>query len=184
MILRSRNRTSHFERLRLLIIFAMLGVLMFLSDVLLEFLPNIHLVGALTIIYTIVYRTKALIPIYVYVMINGLYAGFNLWWVPYLYVWTVLWAVTMILPKKMPTPVAVVVYVAVCALHGLCFGILYAPFQALAFSFSFKQTIAWIISGFPFDVVHCLGNFAAGTLIFPLSRALMKLENKFAIKTL
>ena len=162
----------------------MLGALMFLSDILLEFLPNIHLVGTLTVVYTIVYRKKALVPIYVYVMMNGLYAGFNLWWIPYLYIWTILWAITMLLPKRMNPMLATIVYIVVCGLHGLCFGILYAPFQALAFNFSFKQTVAWIISGFPFDIIHCLGNLAAGTLIFPLSRALMKLENKFAIKTL
>ena len=28
--------------------------------------------------------------------------GFGVWWVPYLYVWTVLWGMTMLLPKKMP----------------------------------------------------------------------------------
>ena len=76
-----------------LVLFAMLGMVMFVSKIVMEFLPNIHLLGMLTMVYTIVFRTKALIPIYVYVFVNGLYAGFAMWWVPYLYVWTVLWAV-------------------------------------------------------------------------------------------
>ena len=106
-------------------VFAMLGAIMFVSKLVMEFLPNIHLIGALTMVYTIVYRAKALIPIYIFVFLTGLYGGFSLWWVPYLYVWTVLWAVTMLLPRKMPNKIAIPVYMVVCALHGLLFGVLY-----------------------------------------------------------
>ena len=95
---------------RELAVFALLGSFMFISKLLMEGLPNVHLLGMLTISYTLVYRKKALIPIYVYVLLNGLYAGFNMWWVPYLYIWTVLWAITMLLPKKMPKKVSAVVY--------------------------------------------------------------------------
>ena len=97
----------------------MLGTLMFCSKIILEVLPNIHLLGMLTMVYTIVYRRKALIPIYIYVFMNGLFAGFNMWWVPYLYIWTVLWGAVMLLPKKMPKKIACVVYPALCALHGI-----------------------------------------------------------------
>ncbi len=83
-------------------VFAMLGALMFVSKLVMEWAPNIHFLGMLTMTYTIVYRWKALIPIYVYVFLNGAYAGFNIWWVPYLYLWTVLWGVTMLLPRRMP----------------------------------------------------------------------------------
>lgn len=155
---------------------------MFVSKLVLEFLPNVHLLGALTMVYTIVYRKQALIPIYVYVFLNGLYAGFNLWWVPYCYLWAILWAVTMLLPKKMPVKLAVPVYMAVCSLHGLLFGMLYAPFQALAFGLDLKGMIAWIVSGLPWDVVHAVGNLVAGTLIVPLSRVLAKLEEKTTLR--
>ena len=40
------------------------------------------MLGMLTIVYTVVYRRKALIPIYIYVFMNGLFAGFNMWWIP------------------------------------------------------------------------------------------------------
>ena len=54
-------------------IFAMLGTLMFTSKIIMEVLPNIHLLGMLTMVYTVTFRTKALIPIYIYVLINGVY---------------------------------------------------------------------------------------------------------------
>ena len=42
--------------LRHMVIFAMLGTVMFVSKVIMELLPNIHLLGMLTMVYTLVYR--------------------------------------------------------------------------------------------------------------------------------
>ena len=156
----------------------MLAAIMFCSKVVMEFLPNIHLLGVLTMVYTIVFRSKALIPIYGYVLLNGLYAGFSIWWVPYLYIWTILWGITMLLPKAMPKGVKAVVYPVVCALHGLAFGVLYAPAQAIMFGLNREQTLAWILSGLGFDLIHGIGNLAVGLLILPLSEVLTKLTRR------
>ncbi len=158
------------------VVFGMLGALMYASKILMELLPNLHLIGVFTIALTIVYRKKALYPIYTYVFLNGLFAGFSAWWVPYLYIWTVLWAVTMLLPQNMPIQVQAPVYMAVCALHGFSFGTLYAPAQAILFGFNFKATIAWIIKGLPWDVVHGVNNFFCGALILPLVTILRLIE--------
>lgn len=157
--------------------FTMLGTLMFCSKIIMEWIPNIHLLGMLTMVYTLTYRKKGLIPIYVYVMLNGLYAGFSPWWVPYLYIWTILWGVTMLLPKKLPKKAAVIIYPVVCALHGFLFGTLYAPAQAIMFGLTLEQMIAWIISGLPWDMLHGVGNFFAGFLILPLVKLLRRFEN-------
>lgn len=157
-------------------IFGLLGAIMFASKQLLEFLPNIHMLGMFTMLFTIVYRKKALIPIYVFVFLEGVLQGFAVWWIPYLYLWTVLWAVTMALPRNMKPRVAVVVYTIVCGLHGLCYGTLYAPAQALFFGLSFKGTLAWIAAGLPWDCIHMAGNLVFGTFIYPLSRLLRKLN--------
>jgi energy-coupling factor transport system substrate-specific component len=161
-----------------MIVFSMLGTLMFCSKIIMEALPNIHILGMLTMVYTLVFRFKALIPIYIYVLLTGLYGGFNLWWVPYLYIWTILWAVTMILPKKMPKKLAYVIYPAVCCLHGALFGVLYAPAQALMFGLNFEQMLAWIAAGLPFDLLHAIGDLLAGLLIVPFSELLSKLAKK------
>lgn len=158
----------------------MLATLMFCSKIIMEMLPNIHLLGMLTMTYTVVFRKKALIPIYLYVIIIGIYAGFAAWWVPYLYVWTVLWGVTMLLPKRMPRWVAMIVYPIVCALHGFAFGIIYAPGQALMYGFSFEQTLAWIASGLPFDIIHGVSNIFTGMMVLPLSELMKKLLKQFS----
>ena len=157
-------------------VFSMLGALMFASKMLMEVAPNIHLLGVFTIAFTVVYRAKALYPIYIYVLLNGIFAGFGTWWIPYIYIWAVLWGITMLLPKKMPKPVAVVVYSLVNALHGYGFGILYAPAQALLFGLNFKGMLAWIVAGFPFDVIHGTSNLICGLLIVPIVLVLQQLE--------
>ena len=106
---------------------------------------------------------------------NGLYAGFNLWWMPYLYIWTILWALTMLIPQKIPKPIAAVIYPLLCGIHGFAFGTLYAPAHALMFGLNAKQMLAWIIAGLPFDLIQGIGNLVMGLLVLPLSTLLTRL---------
>ena len=164
-------------RIRELTVFAMLGTIMYASKIIMEAAPNVHLLGVFTVAFTVVYRKKALYPIYIYVMLNGLFQGFSAWWIPYLYIWTILWGVTMLLPKKMPKKVRPIVYMAVCAAHGFLFGTLYAPAQAVLFGLDWKGMAAWIIAGLPWDFLHGVSNFFCGILIAPLVSVLTYMEN-------
>lgn len=163
-------------RIKEIIVFGMLGALMFASKLATELLPNIHIIGVLTVAFTAFYRTRALFPIYVFVMLTGIYAGFDIWWVPYLYIWTVLWAFTMLIPQQLPFKVKSVLYCIVCALHGFLYGTLYAPFQALAFGMSLKATAAWIVAGLPFDAIHGVSNLCCSVLIVPIIKILKRAE--------
>lgn len=167
-------RDKKYKKLVDIIVFTMLGVIMLLSKLLMEALPNFHLLGTLIVSYTIVYRKDALKPIYIFVLLSGLVYGFGIWWIPYLYIWTVLWGAVMLLPKNMKPKIAVPVYMAVSGLHGLLYGTLYAPAQALLFGYDFKTTIAWIVAGLPWDAIHCVGNVVLGILILPIAKALRK----------
>ena len=150
----------------------MLGAVMYASKILMDVFPNIHLLGAFTMAFTIHYRKKALYPIYIYVLILGLFSGFAAWWVPHLYLWTVLWGVVMLLPEKTPK----FVYILVCSAHGFLYGTLYAPAQAIMFGLDFQGMIAWIIAGLPYDCVHGIGNLCVGILILPIVKLLRKLD--------
>ena len=162
--------------IREMAVFGMLGALMYASKMLMEIAPNVHLLGVFTIAFTVVYRKKALYPIYIFILILGIFNGFATWWIPYLYVWTVLWAVTMLLPKKMSKKVRPIVYMILNAGHGFLYGTLYAPVQAILFGLSFDKMIAWIVAGFPFDVIHGVSNFFGGILIVPIISILLRLE--------
>ncbi len=159
-------------------VFAMLGAVMYASKIILEFAPNIHLLGVFTIAFTVVYGVKALYPIYLYVLLNGIFCGFASWWIPHLYLWAVLWGGVMLLPRKMPQKIRPFVYMAVCASHGFLYGTLYAPAQAILFGMSFQSTIAWIVAGLPWDCIHGISNFFCGILIVPIISAL-KLADKY-----
>lgn len=148
--------------------FGMLGAVMYASKFIMEIFPNIHLIGVFTVAFTVVYRKKALYPIYTYVILNGIFCGFATWWIPYLYLWTVLWGAVMLLPEKMPKKIKPIVYMAVCAAHGFLFGTLYAPAQALLYGLNFKSMVAWIIAGLPWDFIHGISNFFCGILIMPI----------------
>lgn len=162
------------------VVFGMLGAIMYASKLIMEVLPNVHLLGVFVVAFTVVYRKKALYPIYIYVFLNGIFGGFSAWWVPYLYLWTILWGAVMLLPKKMPKKIQPIVYMAVCATHGFLYGTLYAPAQAIMFGLSFKGMIAWIIAGLPFDCIHGVSNFFCGILIMPIILVLRRVESDIA----
>lgn len=172
MNLSTQSKLSLYE----MALFAMFSAMMFISKLIMQFLPNVHLLGMFVILLTVLYRKKALIPIYVFVLLEGFSQGFNAWWFPYLYVWTVLWGVVMLLPKNMSKTVQAVVFPIVCSLHGFLFGILYAPAQALFFGLNFEQTLAWIAAGLYFDLIHGISNLFAGILVLPLKEAIGHIE--------
>jgi len=157
-------------------VFGMLGALMYASKVLMEVAPNVHLLGVFTIAITVVYRKKALYPIYTYILLMGLFSGFATWWIPHLYLWLVLWGATMLLPQNMPKKVRPIVYMIVNAGHGFLYGTLYAPAQTVLFGLNFEKMIAWIVAGLPWDFVHGVSNFICGLLIVPIITVLQRLE--------
>ena len=170
-------------KLKEAVIFGMLGAVMYASKLLTELLPNIHLIGVFIVAITVVYRKKALYPIYVFIMLTGLLNGFGMWWVPYLYIWAVLWGAVMLLPKSLPPKAAPIIYAIVCSLHGFLYGIIYAPAQAIMYNLSFDGMVAWIVAGLPYDAIHGVSNFIGGlVLIVPLT-TILRLAEKTAKRT-
>lgn len=158
------------------VVFGMLGALMYASKMIMEIAPNVHLLGVFIIAFTVVYRKKALYPIYIFILLTGIFSGFATWWIPYLYIWAVLWGVTMLLPQKIPKKVKPIVYMVLNACHGFLYGTLYAPSQAILFGLNFDGMIAWIIAGLPWDFIHGVSNFFCGMLIVPIISVLLRLD--------
>ena len=152
-------------------IFGMIGAVMYVSKIAMEFLPNVHLIGTFITALTLVYRQKALYPLYVFILLVGFLNGFSVWWIPYLYIWAVLWAMVMLIPQKMSPRPRYLLAIVATALHGYLYGTLYAPAQAILFHYSIQAMVAWIISGLPWDFVHGTSNLICGSvLIYPLTR--------------
>lgn len=157
-------------------VFGLMGALMYAARQAMSVLPNIHLTGVIIVVVTVVYRKQALYPLYTFILLEGLMAGFHTWWLPYLYIWTVLWGAVMLLPQNMKPRKAAVVYALVCGAHGILYGILYAPAQALIFGLGWEGMLAWIASGFTFDVIHGVSNFVCGLMIMPLVHVVKRMD--------
>ena len=167
-------------KIKELAVFAVLGAIMCASDVFMDIIPiqNIHLIGVFTVAITAVFRSKALLPLYTYILLIGAFFGFAPSWMPYLYIWLPLWAMAMLVPQRAPERLKTFLYVFVCAFHGLIFGILYAPSQALMFGLDFNGMLGWIIFGIPSDVIHCVSNALLGVLIYPIIKVLARVKRE------
>jgi len=138
-----------------------------------SFLPNIEPVSLLIMLYAVVFGRKALYPIYLYVLLEILFYGIQLWNINYLYVWLVL-AIGAWMLRRSEQPLA---WALLSGVFGLLFGALCAP--VYLFSGGLGFAVSWWISGIPFDLMHCAGNFVMALLLFvPLRRLLEKLYKK------
>ena len=159
--------------LREIALFGILGALTFGAKVAMSFLPNIEPVSLFVMLYAVVFGRKALYPIYLYVLLEILFYGIQLWNINYLYVWLVL-ALGAWLMRKTESPLA---WALLSGVFGLLFGALCAPVYLFTGGVGFA--VSWWISGIPFDLLHCAGNFVMALLLFiPLRRLLEKLYRK------
>ena len=82
---------------RELVLFALLGAVMFAGKMAMAGLPNIEPVSLLVILFALVFGRKALWSIYLYVALECVVWGLNTWSISYLYVWLMLYLVTRLL---------------------------------------------------------------------------------------
>ena len=159
--------------MREIALFGILGALTFGAKVAMSFLPNIEPVSLFVILYTVVFGRKALYPIYLYVLLEILFYGIQLWNINYLYIWTLL-ALGAWMIRKTDSPV---VWATLSGGFGLLFGALCAP--VYLFSGGIGFAVSWWLSGIPFDILHCAGNFVMALLLFkPLRKLLSSLYLK------
>lgn len=156
-------------------LFGVLGALTFGAKVVMSGLPNIEPVSLLVMLYAVVFGRKSLYPIYLYVVLEILFFGIQLWNINYLYIWAVL-ALAAYLLRPMTHPVS---WALLSGVFGLLFGALCAP--VYLFSGGLGFAVSWWISGIPYDIAHCAGNFVIALVLFvPLRKLLEKLYQRIA----
>ena len=133
---------------------------MFALQVAMSGLPNIEPVSLLVLVYAVVFGKKCLYPIYVFVVMDILFFGIQMWNINYLYVWAVL-ALAALWLRELKHPLA---WAILSAVFGLLFGALCAP--VYLFSGGLGYAVSWWISGIPYDLLHCGGNFVMALLLF------------------
>lgn len=144
---------------------AIMGAMMFASQVAMASLPNIHIVALLIILTTFMFGWKAMYSVALFVLLEGLMFGFAPWWIGYVYAWPLLVVVTRIFRAN----TAPLFWAVISGLHGLFFGALCAIPQI--FILGMRGAVVWWINGIPFDLLHCAGNFVLALVLFaPLRR--------------
>lgn len=152
-------------------LFAILGALTFALQVVMAPLPNIEPVSLLVMIYAAVFGWKCLYPVYIFVVMEILFYGISTWNIYYLYVWTVLAFAAILMRKTKQT----FPWALLSAVFGLFFGALCGIVDVFIGGFGYAAA-KWV-SGIPFDLLHCGGNFAIALIMFkPLRSAMEKLH--------
>lgn len=157
-------------KIRDIAVSAFLTAILYLQQVALSPLPNIHLCALLLILYTL-YFPKLVFPITAaFILLEGVTYGFGMWWLSYLYTWPLLIAIVLIFRKNQSK--------WFWASIGGGFGLIYGALCAIPYLFvgGMSTAVAYWVSGIPFDILHCLGNFAAIVLLWkPMERVFKKL---------
>ncbi len=159
--------------LRDMTLLSILGALTFAMKVILALIPNVEPVSMMVMLFMVVFGWKGLCGVYVYVALELLCFPAGTWMVNYLYVWAVLAVLTMLL-RKMEHPLG---WAMLSAAFGLIFGGLCAITDVFVGGPGFAVS-KWV-SGIPFDIAHCVGNFVITLLLFkPLRKLMEKLYRK------
>lgn len=156
-----------------MVLFACLGALTFALKMAMSYLPNIEPVSLLVMVYGAVFGKKALYPVYIYVAMEILCFGFGIWNINYLYIWAILSLGAWLL-RKMEQPLG---WAVLSGGFGLAFGALCAPVDVVIGGAGYALT-KWV-SGIPFDIAHCVGNFFIALILFrPIRKLLEGLNRK------
>ena len=162
------------KKLLELLVLSMLATLMFGLKVVMAPLPNLEPVSLLIIVYTLVFGWRALYAVYIYVGLELMMWGIGLWNINYLYVWLILFLVTMAF-RSLQSRLG---WAVISGAFGLSFGLLCLPVYLAAGGWAYGIS-SWV-SGIPFDLLHCGGNFAmCFALQPPLTGLLRRLHDRF-----
>lgn len=157
----------------------MMAALMEGAKLALTFLPNIELVSALVIIFTLCFGKKVYYAVCVFVLMEcGIY-GLGIWTFSYFYIWPLL----VFLTNRLQRAQSVWVYAILSGSFGLSFGLLCAiPYFWIGNTTGdirggLYAAFTWWIAGIPWDVVHCAGNFVIMLVLYhPLKHILEKIK--------
>lgn len=137
---------------------AVLGALLYASQIALSYLPNIEIVTLLIVVITKNLGKEGVYACIVYVGLTAFTWGFGIWWLTYLVVWP-LFSIVVYKLRKIDSWL---IWAVINGAFGLCFGAIFAiPYVFVSPSYA----LTYWINGIPFDIAHCIGNITAALLL-------------------
>lgn len=161
------------KKVKYIVLVGLLAAVLLIGQVGMAFLPNIEPVTTLLILYTLTYKKHVFPIIYTFVLLEGVIYGFGLWWVNYLYVWSILALVVLVFQKID----SAVLWAVIAGAFGLSFGALCAVPYLIAGGVG--AAFAYWTNGIPYDILHCCGNFVLTLILY---KPLLKILKKYAVQ--
>ncbi len=164
-------QSRSFKKAVYLATMGLLSAVLLIGQLGMAFLPNIEPITCLIIIYTLVYKKHVFSIIYTFVILEGMVFGFGIWWISYLYIWSILAGLTLILQRNR----SLLVWSVTAGTFGLIFGALCAlPYLVAGGA---GAAFAYWAAGIPYDIIHCVGNFTITLVMFnPVLNVLKRLH--------
>ncbi len=155
---------------------SVMGALIFAAKMALVALPNVNINCVLIILTAVFFGWKALYSVAIYIMLEGLVFGFGMWWFCYWYLWPIITVIAVIMRKND----SAVIWAVIAGIFGLSFGALCSiPYLFIG---GWEMAFSYWVSGIPFDVIHCCGNFVFTLVLYkPLYKVMNSLINRAKI---
>lgn len=166
------NQKNASDRVLRIVTMGALAAILFVGQLGMSFLPNIEPVSTLIILYTLIYRKQVFPVIYTFVLLEGIVFGFGIWWISYLYIWSILALIVLLLDKMD----SALFWAIISGAFGLSFGALCAiPYLISGGPYA---AFSYWSAGIPYDIAHCAGNFVLTLVLYrPLLRLLKRLRH-------
>ncbi len=131
----------------------------------LSFIAGVEMVTLLFIVYTLFFEKKMVYFLPAFYLTEGVLFGFHIWWVAYLYIWTILVFAVYFFRRNE----SVLFWSILSGIFGLLFGALCSPVYFV--TLGSHVAISWWIAGIPTDILHGISNFILCLILFkPLNR--------------
>lgn len=153
---------------------ALMGVMLAIIETVkfsLSFIAGVEVVTLLFILYTLFFEKKMVYFLPAFLLTEGMLNGFSIWWLMYVYIWSILVLITYLFRKHK----SILFWSIISGMFGSLFGLLCCP---IYFITNGVQTgIAWWIAGVPTDIIHGISNFIMCMILFiPLKKILDRIK--------
>ncbi len=162
-----------------LTLIAMMVAIIEVSKVAMANLPNVELTSFWIILFALYLGKRIYYAVPVFILIEGLMYGLQIWWVMYLYAWPMLALLTRCF-RKMDSALGWAIF---SGAFGLSFGALCAiPYFFIGavsggLMHGLSYAFGWWVAGIPFDLIHCAGNFGLMLVLYkPIKKALISVS--------
>lgn len=174
--MKQRQSSSGKLRVQDLTLIAMMVAIIEVSKAVLSGLPNVELTSFWIILFSLYLGKRVYYAVPVFILVEGMIYGIQLWWIMYLYAWPLL----AFLARRLRKMDSALSWAILSGAFGLSFGALCSiPYFFIGAAGAtaadgFRYAFTWWVAGIPWDFVHGIGNFCLMLVLYhPVKKAMV-----------